>query len=316
MNHIILIIIFLKFTSARLLQHYHGDFVTKIIKENGYKSEVHEIETSDGYFLKLHRLTSNDYTPINEKPAVFMLPGLFSSSGQFVQLGPRKSLGFYLADNGYDVWLGGMRGGRYGMKHRYLSSNSKKFWDFTLTEVALYDVAEQIDYILHKTASRKLFVTGVAVTTIPLTILMTEKPEYNNKIIQASFLSSVLWVGGNSENIVDTVIYATFYAVLKFIPFFQFETLEKLFVLFRENVCNKLPPTREFCYELYLLQSLMYGDTGMYYLFDSVSLRVKSEISLTFLINLVCDFYRNILEILKSTLHQDLVQNFYVMLFK
>lgn len=269
---ILLVLFFVQVVNSKLLQSFRGDEVTKNIQKHGYGWEVHEIVTSDGYILRLHRLLASDSSNnvISQKPAVFMLHGLFSTSGQFVQLGPQKSLGFYLADNGYDVWLGGMRGGRYGMKHKYLSSNSKKFWNFSLTEIALFDVAEQIDYILSETEFDKLFVTGVAVTTIPLTILLTEKPEYNDKIIQASYLSAVIWAGGRPDTKIDTIAYGTFYAILGFIPFFPFKAFESLMVFFRDNVCLKRPPSKDFCNELYFIQSLMYGDTGGEALFDTV----------------------------------------------
>lgn len=39
-------------------------------------------------------------------------------------------LAFLLAEAGYDVWLGNFRGTRYSQKHKTLSINDSKFWNF------------------------------------------------------------------------------------------------------------------------------------------------------------------------------------------
>lgn len=77
---------------------------TTLIKSKGYPAEAHEVTTQDGYILTVHRI------PNPNKPVVFLQHGLLDGSHTFVMNFPNQSLGFYLYDAGYDVWMGNMRG--------------------------------------------------------------------------------------------------------------------------------------------------------------------------------------------------------------
>lgn len=67
-----------------------------------------------------------------KKPAVLLLHGLISSCEDFVVSGPERGLGFLLADNGFDVWLGNSRGNFHSRKHVRLDPDvdRRSFWNF------------------------------------------------------------------------------------------------------------------------------------------------------------------------------------------
>ncbi|OQR67559.1 gastric triacylglycerol lipase-like [Tropilaelaps mercedesae] len=56
-----------------------------------------------------------------------------------------------MADRGYDVWLGNVRGNTYGRQHVNISPDDRAFWEFTFDDFIAIDVPTMIDYILEKT---------------------------------------------------------------------------------------------------------------------------------------------------------------------
>ncbi|KAF2889694.1 hypothetical protein ILUMI_16479 [Ignelater luminosus] len=84
-----------------------------LIEKNGYPFENHTVQTEDGYILEIHRIPHGRNSSRNTGPPVLFVPGYFCSSADWVNMGPENSLGFILADKGYDVWLANYRGTRY-----------------------------------------------------------------------------------------------------------------------------------------------------------------------------------------------------------
>lgn len=65
--------------------------------------------------------------------------------------------GYYLYDNGYDVWMGNARGNRYSRNHTSLNPNSDgQFWNFSWHEIGMYDLPAMINYVLEETNFEKL----------------------------------------------------------------------------------------------------------------------------------------------------------------
>jgi pimeloyl-ACP methyl ester carboxylesterase len=143
----ILLILFLKKISMINCKIIEDDEVVRYIKSERYAGEVHEITTEDGYILHLHRVRAK-YSSIHPKSPVLLVHGAIVNSLYFLNSGKNISIAFYLADNGYDVWLGSVRGSKYSTAHKWLSTESNDYWKFSFHEMGVYDLPPMIDYML------------------------------------------------------------------------------------------------------------------------------------------------------------------------
>uniref|UniRef100_A0A915D758 Uncharacterized protein n=1 Tax=Ditylenchus dipsaci TaxID=166011 RepID=A0A915D758_9BILA len=81
--------------------------VPQIIRHWGYEAEIHQVVTSDGYILEMHRIPRGRHE-VNtghlntNKSVVFMQHGLLCTSSVWVMNLPHQSAGFLFADSGYE----------------------------------------------------------------------------------------------------------------------------------------------------------------------------------------------------------------------
>ncbi len=162
----------------------------------GYPLETYHAETPDGWILRLYRIpygVSNSTQPSRDKPAVLLHHGVTLASNCFTCLDPESSMAFYLADAGFDVWMANTRGNTYSRGNRNYRSSDNGYWYSSLDELALIDLPTQIDFVLGKTGHGSLaFVGHSQGCTLPL-MLMSEKPEYNDKLWLMMMLGPVTY---------------------------------------------------------------------------------------------------------------------------
>ena len=108
----------------------------------GYSWSAVPAKTEDGYSLLLFRITGRDKNNGGtqykaKRPPVLMVPGLFDDAARWLEMQSSENiedeplpLMLQLAEAGFDVWVGNVRGTEYANDHRMFSAYSPEYWNF------------------------------------------------------------------------------------------------------------------------------------------------------------------------------------------
>lgn len=147
--------------------HVERNIMTDTISQYGYPVEQHQVVTEDGYVLTMFRIPhSRGGEASASRPPVLLQHALLCSSFDWVNNLPEQSLGFILADTGFDVWLGNSRGNTWALNHTRLKVDSDAFWDFTWDDMAAQDLPANVAYVLRITGHATLAYVGHSQGTI------------------------------------------------------------------------------------------------------------------------------------------------------
>ncbi|CAG0896314.1 unnamed protein product [Darwinula stevensoni] len=179
-----------------------------LIAQHGYPAETYTVTTADGYIIDMHRIPYGLNGP-GEGPRipVMLQHGLLCSSADWVVTGPERAFGkssflddgyhfrelwqsqkyfnlrFMLADAGYDVWLGNVRGNTYGKRHVSLSTSDEAFWAFSWDQMGEFDLPAMLDKIFEVTGQDKLQYVGHSMGTMMFWVMSNMRPEYRDHFL-------------------------------------------------------------------------------------------------------------------------------------
>ncbi|CAG7834936.1 unnamed protein product [Allacma fusca] len=162
------------------------------INQAGYPVEVHSVVTPDGYILPVYRIP-NSKNGTSTRGPVLLMPGALTSASVFFLLSPEKALPFVLSNAGYDVWVGNYRGCE-GTSHKKFSNTEAKFWNFSMDEIAQYDVTSLIDHIQTKTQAPAINYIGYSLGCSVFFMALARQPSYNQKIQKMAGLGPTCYI--------------------------------------------------------------------------------------------------------------------------
>lgn len=241
-----------------LKEHPPGANLTtpQLIELQGYPAETYHVTTEDGYILELHRIPHGINDPATEgRPVAYLQHCLLCSSSDWIMDTPDKALAYMLADAGYDVWMGNYRGNTYSRRHVSLDPDQGvDFWSFSWDEMGIIDLPTMIDFVLDNTGQENLYYVGFSMGTTTFLAMMSEKPEYNDKIRVATLMAPpaymthvkgvIAWLAPYSDNL-DLVL--TLLGKGEFLP--SRNITDEWVELF----CDEEAVTAEICYNLLFL---------------------------------------------------------------
>lgn len=261
-----------------------GDAVVELIKTAEYPVEVHYVQTSDGFKLRLHRIpagvrklnyeisTDSDSkesnwtihqneSSVSQLEPIFLMHGLFCAATMWVAEGSDKSLGFMLADAGYDVWMLSARATSFSATHKHLDPQSKKYWDYSWHEIGYYDIPTAIEYVLKKTNKKKVRYVGHSQGCTVFAVALTMHPDLNRKISSAYLLNPAIFLHHMSSMLKSLIANVKeIQEVATFLKIYGIQIKSPISRRLSEMFCKDKQSTNIVCSDM--LFGIIGGDSG------------------------------------------------------
>ncbi|KAJ6646747.1 Lipase 3 [Pseudolycoriella hygida] len=217
----------------------------ELVRRRGYPCEIHRFINSDDYILEMHRIPGSPLNPTKPgKTVAYLQHGVLDSSAAWVLMG-KQALGYMLADLGYDVWLGNVRGNRYSRQHIRNDpdggrGNRRSFWDFSWHEIGMVDIPDMIDYISSRTGQQRMHYVGHSQGTTTFFVMCAERPAYNDRIISAHMLAPIAFMGNLRSPFVRSAAFFlnTLDMATAFLGIFEFFPNSKIMSLLGQAACR------------------------------------------------------------------------------
>jgi lysosomal acid lipase/cholesteryl ester hydrolase len=183
------------------------DTAASLCQISGISLETHRTITPDGFEIILHRCSlqkDDNASPLassssSTRPPVLLVHGLMQDAESFL-CGGSSSLVFSLVHAGYDVWIGNNRGTKYSSSHVSYERAQRDYWDYSIDDLATYDVPTLIHYILAITSYSQLAYVGFSQGSVQGYISLSLYPSLHSKISTFIALSPAFKTSGLSSS--------------------------------------------------------------------------------------------------------------------
>eukprot|EP01018_Ginkgo_biloba_P027220 Gb_28599 [translate_table: standard] len=124
----------------------------------GYDCSEFMVPTDDGFLLSMQRISSGKFQTMSGKEPVFLYHGLMQGGETWVLNEPYESLGFMLADSGYDIWIGSTRSSTFSYGHKTYKRSDEEFWDWNWDDLVAHDLPAMLHFVNDMTMKPILYV--------------------------------------------------------------------------------------------------------------------------------------------------------------
>ncbi|WFC97358.1 sterol esterase [Malassezia yamatoensis] len=159
----------------------------------GYKCEEHEIITREGWILKAHRISDPRRGSDRGYP-VILQHGILCNS-LFFFTNEERSLGFWLVDQGFDVWSTNIRS-NYKAGHTRYDRWDPRFWAWSMMELA-YDLVDVVNYVVDNTQYSQTAFIGHSQGTASMFLALShgKYPELGQKLSSFTAMGPAVFPG-------------------------------------------------------------------------------------------------------------------------
>lgn len=164
------------------------------VKSKGYVFEKHLITTEDGYINTYFRIQGKGQSSMESKPVIYCQHGLLDSADTFIVNDEDKAPGLVLANSGYDVWVGNIRGNKYSREHTHLNPDrDDAYWQFSWQNMSKYDLPAAFEYITNRTKRAKIHYIGHSQGSLVMFAALAEKDPVILSKLQSFIALGPVW---------------------------------------------------------------------------------------------------------------------------
>jgi pimeloyl-ACP methyl ester carboxylesterase len=157
---------------------------------------------------------------------VLLIHGLLQSAGAYCT-NDEDSLAFYLAKQGYDVWLGNNRCG-FEPEHTLLKYNDPRMWCFNIRQMGVLDLPALVSRVLTETGFPKLGLVchSQGTTQTFVALAKEQRPDLGTRISVFCALAPAVYAGPLIDKmyfkfmkVISPAMFRVFFGIHAFIPF-------------------------------------------------------------------------------------------------
>lgn len=208
----------------------------------GYPLDESFVTTEDGYILRMFRIRHGKAGLAQPgSGVVYLQHALLDSSAGFVVMGGNRSLAFALADAGFDVWMGNVRGNMFSRNHTTFLVEDASFWQFSWDQFAAVDLPAMVNHVLEKTGASRLQYVGYSQGTTMAFAAFSSQPALAERIELAVLLAPVAFLTHMTSLPMLAASEMDTDAIFRKLGVHQFLPHTDSLALFWGEVCGGLP---------------------------------------------------------------------------